>query len=226
MNTGQSEAGEGAEQAERLLLEARLWVRRGQPEEAIARCQQALELDPRAWQAHDMMGDILADQGRAQEALARYRQAQAIVPGQADVEEKIARAILAQAERDRLGTEGPQVEALSAEAPGPPRNPSIAALLSLVLPGLGQGYNRQLTKGAIVLGLVIVLTLMFMFQLGAQVSRVAEGGAGGTLFDYFEAVFTPAALAWLVLLIVAWFYGIIDAALVAGRRSSERRGII
>ena len=42
-----------------------------------------------------------------------------------------------------------------------PRNSSIASLLSLVLPGLGQVYNGQRTKGFVLFGLLLIIPYMF-----------------------------------------------------------------
>lgn len=66
------------------------------------------------------------------------------------------------------------------------RSPKVAALLSAVLPGLGQFYNRQWGKGAgflvatlvIDAGLGVTSETMTLFQsvlLGAQGSRINVG---------------------------------------------------
>jgi signal peptidase I len=48
-----------------------------------------------------------------------------------------------------------------------PRNASIAFLLSLVLPGLGQIYNGQLKKGILFFGLYLLNPLLFGISRGA-----------------------------------------------------------
>jgi tetratricopeptide (TPR) repeat protein len=209
-----------------LLLEARLLLRRGQPDQAQARCENALEIAPQSWEAHVMVGDILTAEGRPEEALERYREAQAIVPEQAGVEERIARAVLARAERDRLGPDGDAAAIGAGAAPGPRRNPQLAAVLSLVLPGLGQGYNRQLLKAAIILGMVVVLVMALFFQVGAQLRQLAQQGGARASLDYWDAVLTPGAMLWSGLLMAAWFYSIVDAALAAGRPPGRRRDLI
>lgn len=224
MTTQQGEPDSTAEKVERILLEARLLHRRGQSEEALAHCQEALDLDPESWEAHELAGDVLLAEGRAADALERYRAAHAIVPEQGSVEEKMARATLAQAERDwlREGVEpGGEGETL-----GPPRNPGIAALLSLVLPGLGQGYNRQPLKAVIILGVVVVLWVIIAFQMVASLGGLEEAGAGAARVDVLQALFAARNMVWLALILLVWFYSIVDAALIAGRPAGERRDII
>jgi tetratricopeptide (TPR) repeat protein len=224
VTTQQGEPDSTAEKVERILLEARLLQRRGQSEEALAHCQEALDLDPESWEAHELAGDVLLEQGRAADALERYRAAHAIVPEQASVEEKMARATLAQAERDWL-REGAE-PAGEGETLGPPRNPGIAALLSLVLPGLGQGYNRQPLKAVIILGVVVLLWIIIAFQMVASLGGLEEAGAGAARVDVLEALFAARNMVWLALILLVWFYSIVDAALIAGRPAGERRDII
>lgn len=226
MTTEQEPVGGAAEQVERLLLEAHLLQRRGQPEEAMARCRQALDLDSRAWEAHVLVGDILSAQGRPAEALEHYRTAHDLVPEQASVEEKIARATLAQAERDWVregvgGGIGAESESL-----GPPRTPGIAALLSLVVPGLGQGYNRQLLKGVTILAVVVVLWIIVLFQAVASLGGLGEGGRAGAPVDMFQALFGAKTMVWFALVLLVWFYSIVDAALAASRPAGRRSDII
>jgi len=226
VTTEQEPVGDAAEQVERLLLEAHLLQRRGQPEAAMARCRQALDLDSRAWEAHDLAGDVLSAQGRPAEALEHYRAAHDLVPEQASIEEKIARATLAQAERDWM-REGVGGGAAVEDKPlGPPRTPGIAALLSLVLPGLGQGYNRELMKGVIILAVVVILWIVVLFQAGASLGGLGEGGGAGARVDMFQALFGAKTMVWLVLILLVWFYSIVDAALVASRPAGGRRDII
>jgi len=226
VTTDQEPVGDAAEQVERLLLEAHLLQRRGQSEEAMSRCRQALDLDSQAWEAHVLVGDILSAEGRPMDALEHYRAAHALVPEQASVEEKIARATLAQAERDwaREGIgAGPGAEGGSL---GPARNPGLAALLSLVVPGLGQGYNRQLLKGVIILGVVVVLWVIVLFQAVASLHGLGPGNGVGARVDMFQALFGVKTMVWLALILLVWFYSIADAALSAGRAADRRRDII
>src|SRR5882672_11801047 len=73
-------------------------------------------------------------------------------------------------------------------APQPvPRNPALAFLLSLLLPGLGQFYCRKNSRGVWTL-------VLFLIALGSTIwlTPMLAGTAGGV-----------AALGWAVLLRVA-----------------------
>jgi TM2 domain-containing membrane protein YozV len=103
----------------------------------------------------------------------------------------------------------------------------ISALLSgLVFPGAGQFYNSQRMKG-------IVYILLTLFSLVALVSVIMRGfyraleyaySTGGELWDAVgrEVGTSRGAIVILILvLVVSWAGGIVDAYLVA--RDRERR---
>jgi signal peptidase I len=82
--------------------------------------------------------------------------------------------------------------------PSKSRNPFIAFLLSLLLPGLGQVYNGQLKKAAICFGLIMVVPFLF-------------GITRGTTFFY-------GLFALLMIEIVLRIYVIIDGVKNAKRQ--------
>ena len=93
-------------------------------------------------------------------------------------------------------------------ATGHARNPWMAGLLSSVLPGLGQFYNRQPGKGA---GFLLVfLVLVGLLISGVDLKDLDQALASGTVPDNIG---TLLMLELLVLGILIW--SIVDAARTA-----------
>lgn len=93
-------------------------------------------------------------------------------------------------------------------ATGYARNPWVAGLLSGLLPGLGQFYNRQRGKGAAFLVGIIALTVVLSSLIDPKaLEHAAEAGA------------TPDNLGLIVLLLLVIFavafWSIVDAARIA-----------
>ena len=85
------------------------------------------------------------------------------------------------------------------------RRRTIALILSGVFPGLGQFYNRQPTKGAVFLGLGVVLGWLVARAVPLDPVELAERGIG-----------LNASLAVLVLLAI-WLWSVVDAWRGVGR---------
>ncbi|HEX3383630.1 MAG TPA: DUF5683 domain-containing protein, partial [Mucilaginibacter sp.] len=86
------------------------------------------------------------------------------------------------------------------------RSPVLACLLSVYLPGLGQVYNKQVAKGAIVFG-------TFALSLGA-----AEAYVGDHRVDPYNASHRPhdaITAALLVPMFASYVYAVIDAPVTA-----------
>jgi hypothetical protein len=99
-------------------------------------------------------------------------------------------------------------------SPLTPRSPALAGLLSAIIPGLGQVYNRQWGKGiAFLAGVVALMLGLSRLADEAQLERAA---AGGPLEN------TGAILTVLVLLIVLVVWSIADAARTARRQAAAR----
>jgi TM2 domain-containing membrane protein YozV len=99
-----------------------------------------------------------------------------------------------------------------ASAPGAARRPGLAALLSLLWPGLGQLYNRQVMRG---------LILIFGLPLLAKI------GLGYAFFGAYEALgdlrYLGLLLAGLSILLLAagiWIYATVDAYRAAERHNA------
>jgi tetratricopeptide (TPR) repeat protein len=206
-------AGRAEADLSQLLTQATLLRARGRLDEAIARCREALERDPDSWEAHELMGDLYRQTGKGEEALREYRTALARNPGRGVIEEKIARASLVAAERRRLVESAQALLAGQGERPEV-RKPSLAALLSLIVPGLGQFYNRDYIKGVMVL--VVWLALAMTLNLVVLSGGVHRGEALD-LFGLAARFFSGKALALMVLNGLVWIYAVADAALSAGK---------
>ncbi len=93
-------------------------------------------------------------------------------------------------------------------ATGRARNPWMAGLLSSVLPGLGQFYNRQLGKG--VGFLLVFLVLAGLLIGGVDLKELDQALASGTIPDNIG---TLLILELLILGLLVW--SIADAARTA-----------
>jgi len=217
-----------AERIEPLLADANRLRARGDYEAAEKRCRQALTMAPGKWEIHELLGDILYQQRRGEEAIGHYRLARAANPHRPALEDKIGRAslLVAEAELMRLRAQ----ELLRGKREVIPRRPAVAALLSLVVPGFGQLYNREHLKGAIIVCLWLLLTLgaagAALGSLHGTV-RSPQAGAGqlalGALFTVF---FSRPAVWWTLLSIAAWLYAITDAALVAAKSMTAPEDLV
>jgi TM2 domain-containing membrane protein YozV len=108
----------------------------------------------------------------------------------------------------------------------------VAALLSgLILPGLGQLYNRRPLKAAafilVMSGFLVALSLALFFKLGQAAASLSEAEAqAGRLADLSRA-FGQLDLTWLTALLVVmglvWLLGVVDA-FRDGRRAGAEGG--
>jgi len=215
-----------------LLGRATLLRARGEHQEALRVGQEAVGLDDGNWECHELVGDLLLALERPDEALSSYRRARELHQSRAVLEEKIGRAALAQAERQRSAELSQALLEGKAEQDTPRRNPSYAALYSFFIPGLGQVYNGEVLKG-----LVMVVAYVVLFGLMATALRgqrlVQPSGMGsvyGSQLDLgtlFSAVFGGPAAVWTIALVLLWIYSIADAALRASRTmTSDDTGLV
>jgi len=196
-----------------LLAQVSVLRARGQLDQAAAKCKEALERDPDSWEAHELMGDLLRQARKGDEAIEEYRIALARNPSRAVIEEKIARASLIAAERRRLVEDAQALLDGTADR-GEVRKPGLAALFSFVIPGLGQLYNRDYLKGLIILPIWVVLIISVNLVV---LPAIARGSRETDLDNLLGAFFSGRALALIAALSVLWIYAVADAALRAGR---------
>ncbi|NLC57125.1 MAG: tetratricopeptide repeat protein [Armatimonadetes bacterium] len=198
------DAQQAAEKADRLLTLANVYRMRGNTAEAARTCQEALAADPDNAVAHELMGDLQAAQGQLDSAMAHYRQAFTLDP-RPGTEEKIALLALRIDQEKRLGP--------GAGGSGLPTasrkhlNPSLACLLSMLFPGLGQFYNGEYRKGLplVVIWLVLLYNLYYLM-----------GALFGPLLGMDDRAAIPG-FAWVIGLVQVgvMVYSLVDASLSA-----------
>ncbi len=214
------------EEVERLLRQAHLQKLRGQLEHASASVQQALELNPDDASVWEMLGDLRQQAGDLQGAHDAYKRAHELAPDNATLERKYAQVVLTITSQQEQFLRWQQ--ALEGKLPeeeiGPPRQPGLAFLLSLVMPGLGQIYNGQLVKGGILLGVILIGLTLF----------VAVSGGKEALNNMLAFLVNPARmrggisefhLLIVIVLFFVWLYAIIDAPLSAAARNRRLPGV-
>lgn len=211
-----SPAGDNQALIDRLLRDAHLHRRRGQLANAELLCRRALELAPEDVTAQEMMGDLLAEKDELDEALELYRKAFEKQPQRAVLEEKIARLVLQkdEEERERIAMqfmlENPRAKAERK------RHATIALLLSLICPGLGQLIAGQYVKGTIVLVLGLAAMLFGMPEFFKFMLAFATPNRVGAPNSFLAGL---GALGLLV-----WLYGLLDAAAMAGKPKKDADG--
>jgi tetratricopeptide (TPR) repeat protein len=215
-----------------LLGRATLLRARGEHEEALRVGQEAVGLEGGNWECHELVGDVLLALERPDEALSSYRRARELHQSRAVLEEKIGRAALAQAERQRSAERSQALLEGKAEQRGPRRNPSYAALYSFIVPGLGQVYNGEVLKGVVVVVAYVLLFGLTAIALRGQrlVQPSGMGSVYGSQLDLstlLSAIFGGPAAIWIIALVLLWIYSIADAALKASRTmTSDDTGLV
>lgn len=207
------------DEADRLLGKANLLRMKGEFAEAGSLVQQAVELIPDYAPAWEMLGDLKMSSGDRAAAQEAYKQAHELDPKLVSSERKYAELVLAitnerlqQEEWSRM-LEGSEGDLLQMK-----RNPGLAFLCSMCVPGVGQLYNGEFVKGGIVLGLFVVGWIvifampegnLFMKNLLKMLfsANPARGGLSPLLTMTFFA------------LLLTHLYALIDAPLSAFRRN-------
>lgn len=206
------------EESERLLRQANLLQMRGQHEEAVPLCRQAVEADPRFAAAWELLGDLLLRTGELEEAREAYKRAHELEPKRITAERKYAELVLQIAEEAHQR----QLWEQMVEQPEQPfflpkRNPGWALLLSMCLPGVGQLYNGDFLKGGLIIGLTVFGWLLLF----------AVPGGKEMMENLFLLLFAPTRvrvaylspllLGLFIALFCIYLYALIDAPLRAAQ---------
>ena len=229
-----------AEEAEKLLRAAHVARLRGDRPAAEDRVRQALQMKPDDPEAHAILGEMLLESGEAQAAIDELKRAMELKPGVVRYEAGYAKATLAVAEAERKKAMALSL-ATGARAPQSARNPTLATLASLFIPGGGQLYNGQLGKAVFFLLLVLVTAAISIgFSISqahrfgssdatAIVDRITSGDdesgpSGGSglpsLKDFTKAI-SPIGMVFALISLIAWVWNFIDAGVVANRLNRE-----
>ena len=216
-----------------LLGRATILRTRGERQKAIELVQQAIQLNEDGWEAHELIGDLHLELGKGTWALESYRRARQLNPSRGVLEEKIGKAAIAQAARQQTARMSEALLEGMARTPSTPRRPAMAALFSLVVPGLGQLYNGQVLKGFIMALLFVVLFGLTTMVILGQI-RAAPTSPQGVLYTpsinvvaVLSGVFSGINAVWVLLLMGLYIYAVADAGLTAGRSmTSDDTGLV
>jgi tetratricopeptide (TPR) repeat protein len=213
------------EEAERLLRQANLQQMRGQHSEASESLKQALELNPEHAPSWELLGDMYRQAGDRDAAREAYKHAHELDAKLTSAERKYAEIVLqvAQEQQQRevwqYAVDNPQSDLLL-----PKRNPGLAFLLSMCLPGVGQLYNGDFVKGGIVIGIWFIgWVIIFASPEGnafmGNFLRVllSTSGARGGLSPLLTFALIVASLVHL--------YAMIDAPFIAVNRNKQLPGM-
>jgi len=90
------------------------------------------------------------------------------------------------------------------------KKPGLALILSAIFPGLGQIYNNQVPKGAVLMGLNLVINFLLIkpFESSITTGKSISIPHNSTLF---------IIVAYMAAGLVLWVYAMIDA-----KRTAEK----
>lgn len=194
---------------ERLLAKANLHRLRGQLLEAEDTCRKALALNPKDVVIREMLGDALHDSGKLDAALAEYKTALEYAPGKDSLEKKFAKVTLEIAEREREKAIA-QDMLLNPHKYAPRERSPVVAFISAFVPGLGQFYNGEMLKAAIVFGSFLLFVLSYaLLQKGYP--------PGITDLQSFLYATNGVVQVTGVIFAIVYIYSVIDAPVAAGK---------
>ncbi len=175
--------------------------KRGDEEAAALVVTQILEKYPYRPHALEFQADALRDAGKTAEALALYKKIITENKGWVATERKYADLVFklegSSAEIRQL-MEADNLGLLLAR-PDAQRHPGTAAALSLLVPGLGQIYNGELTKGLWLLAWAAASLTVFV-----EFSTYPGARPGLTPVGYISAA--SIALCWIVCILDAYVH--------------------
>jgi len=199
---------------DRLMTAAGVHRRRGDYARATESVRQALAIFPDDLDAREFAADMIFAHGDVRKALEHYKAILEIEPGRASVEAKYAKAVLELAEADRQRALVREMLENPMKRPhAPPRNPAIAAMLSIA-PGFGHVYVGRYLTGIVLLVGWVLAWMLFAFTL--------DSSAGVSAVNRI----TTSAAAFACLACAIHIYAIISSAREAdntkrGRDPSE-----
>ena len=99
-----------------------------------------------------------------------------------------------------------------------------AAVRSALMPGWGQGWNEQYTKGWIVFGIFAVSTFGYFYfynKAEADYKKYEDNGSvNGSKYDDYEKNYNTSMTCGIVAL-VTWVYAVADAYFVGKARAKN-----
>lgn len=202
------------DEVERLLTQANVERVRGNFLTARRLLEQALQKAPERADIHELLGDVYKAVGDLSTALECYKKARELDPTRRSVEEKFASTLLEI-----------NPPAVPEEVPFLPKNPTLAVILSALLPGAGQVYNEQWLKG-IAMGTVALLSLGYFLQFYHQIRSTTVMPTLSQVQQHME----QASVGEILLLLLAgllafcmWTWSILDAYKTARKFQQQQQ---
>lgn len=192
---------------DRLISEIFLRVRQGRYAEAANRLVAAKTLAPDHPAVLEIEGDLAFAQGRFSHAEKCYKLALAGDPQNGKLEEKYATALLKVRFPAYLANQIPDDSPWSNRVS---RNPTLSALQSAFLPGLGQFYNGDLLKGIIIFSVTLIIDFSVLHLIGNALYVKREQN-----IPMLTTLSHGTSLVLVLLLLAIWVYAVIDAGHVA-----------
>lgn len=203
-----------------LLSRANMERVRGNYEKALEIIKHAHELSPDDPQVLELFGDILRARGKLKEALEMYRTALQKAGHKPTVEEKIAKLTIELSEIAKQE----EFRAWLREHPKyrpKGKNPSVAALASMAIPGAGQVYNGDFAKGVALFVISLLSLAGWLTPMLEAFEKAAKNFGVIHINSLIEIMrnWSTAKLIWLLVMIIvcalAWTYSIIEAGITA-----------
>jgi len=202
-----------------LLTRANIERARGNYEKALELVEKAHELSPKDSRVLELYGDILQARGKLREALEKYNAALKSEHRQS-VEEKIAIVTLKIAEIEKQE----ELKAWLREHPEyrpKGKNPTVAVVASMAIPGSGQVYNGDIAKGVILFVLFILSFIGWFTPLCDALHQAAKSFNAVDINSLREVMrnWGIFKLIWAffssLLCVGVWTYAIIEAGITA-----------
>jgi len=202
-----------------LLTRANIERARGNYEKALEFVKKADEISPNNSKVLEVYGDILQARGKLKEALEKYNAALKSERRQS-IEEKIAIVTLKIAEIERRE----ELKAWLREHPEyrpKGKNPTMATIASMAIPGSGQIYNGDIAKGIILFALFILSFIGWFTPLSDALHQAAKSFNAIDVSSLREVMrnWSIFKLIWTLfsslLCIGVWTYAIVEAGITA-----------
>ncbi len=176
----------------KAITVAQVHRRRGELEAAWRAIDDALAMAPEWPPLLELMGELNLDEGNLEAAVQCFRRALDAEPGRASAEVGLGRALLAA--QPATGESGP--DPLLAR-----RKPATAAVLSALVPGLGQAYANDLSRGVT----FFLVTMLGWFVVANQYLVAMDRAGRGRARSLLDLGGELGGLFWVAsLLLLAW----------------------
>lgn len=178
---------------DRMLSAARLARRRGEVEAAWRCLDDAMLVAPDSADVLEEMGHLNFDEGEFEAAAQCFRRCLEREPGRRGAEVGLGNATveIARAEVAEQADAAPDTSLLAR------RSPSRAALLSALLPGLGQMYATEFARGVVWLLAALPLWYLGLWGFVSRIDKKPDGlGAGWYTLGLLGGLAVHGLAAW------------------------------